>query len=155
MVMRNLFYLLLTSSIFIVLFLFLRAAFRKKTSMRLQYALWLLVLGKLLLPVPLLESPFSLFTVTQKADFKIQEQAPEMQSFQKNTNSYNDQLKNNGNQNRRKRRNPGARHRRHYNISADHNNISMRKIQHFGNSINHGIAQSNNRIYTSQTDTVD
>ena len=99
MVMRNLFYLLLTSSIFIVLFLFLRAAFRKKTSMRLQYALWLLVLGKLLLPVPLLESPFSLFTVTQKADFKIQEQAPEMQSFQKNTNSYNDQLKNNGNQN--------------------------------------------------------
>ncbi len=97
--MRNLFYLLLTSSIFIVLFLFLRAAFRKKTSMRLQYALWLLVLGKLLLPVPLLESPFSLFTVTQKADFKIQEQAPEMQSFQKNTNSYNDQLKNNGNQN--------------------------------------------------------
>ena len=93
MVMRNLFYLLLTSSIFIVLFLFLRAAFRKKTSMRLQYALWLLVLGKLLLPVPLLESPFSLFTVTQKADFKIQEQAPEMQSFQKNTNSYNDQLK--------------------------------------------------------------
>ena len=46
MVMRNLFYLLLTSSIFIVLFLFLRAAFRKKTSMRLQYALWLLVLGK-------------------------------------------------------------------------------------------------------------
>ena len=99
MVMRNLFYLLLTSSIFIVLFLFLRTAFRKKTSMRLQYALWLLVLGKLLLPVPLLESPFSLFTVTQKADFKIQEQAPEMQSFQKNTNSYNDQLKNNGNQN--------------------------------------------------------
>ena len=88
MVMRNLFYLLLTSSIFIVLFLFLRAAFRKKTSMRLQYALWLLVLGKLLLPVPLLESPFSLFTVTQKADFKIQEQAPEMQSFQKNNISF-------------------------------------------------------------------
>ncbi len=54
---------ILTSSIFILIIVFLRAVFRGKINMRLQYALWLLVVIKLLLPIPMIESPISIFNL--------------------------------------------------------------------------------------------
>lgn len=54
-----------TSSVFIVMMIVLRALFRGKISMRLQYALWLLVAIKLLvIPVPSVSSPVSFMHLT-------------------------------------------------------------------------------------------
>lgn len=58
--MDNLYSSIFTSSLFIFAMVLIRAVSRKKTSMRLQYALWLLVAAKLLVfPVPLAESQVS------------------------------------------------------------------------------------------------
>lgn len=51
---------ILTSSIFILLIVIFRAVFRRKISMRLQYALWLLVaVNLLMIPIPKMESILS------------------------------------------------------------------------------------------------
>ena len=54
---------LLTSSVLILALLVLRQAFRKKISRRAQYALWGLVLARLLIPVSLPAVDFSVLTV--------------------------------------------------------------------------------------------
>ena len=54
---------LLTSSVLILALLILRQAFRKKISRRAQYALWGLVLARLLIPVSLPAVDFSVLTV--------------------------------------------------------------------------------------------
>ena len=40
-------------------------------------------------------------------------------------------------------------------IRADHDNISMSEVQHFSDSVYHGITKSDDRIYTSEADTTD
>ncbi len=51
---------ILTSSIFILLIVIFRAVFRRKISMRLQYALWILVaINLLMIPIPKMESVLS------------------------------------------------------------------------------------------------
>jgi len=50
---------IITSSVLIAVVIALRFLFKGKISRRLQYALWGLVLFRLLLPIPLFESPFS------------------------------------------------------------------------------------------------
>ncbi len=50
---------MITSSVLIVVLIILRSLFRKKISCRLQYALWGMVLLRLLMPFPLIESPLS------------------------------------------------------------------------------------------------
>ena len=40
------------------------------------------------------------------------------------------------------------------NITSDHNKIAMRKIKHFGNSINHRITKGNYGIDTAKTKTI-
>lgn len=63
--MENLYYMVFTTSLFILVFLLLRTAVRNKTSMRLQYALWLLVAVKLLVfPVPQMESFLSVWQLS-------------------------------------------------------------------------------------------
>lgn len=54
---------LVTSSALIVLVIVIRALFRGKISCRLQYALWSLVLIRLMLPFPLLGSQLSIMNV--------------------------------------------------------------------------------------------
>lgn len=54
---------LLTSSILIIAVILLRMVFQKKIRAIVQYALWLLVLARLLLPFGLGESPWSILTV--------------------------------------------------------------------------------------------
>lgn len=51
---------ILRSSVLIVTLLLLRLFFRKAISRRMQYALWTLVLLRLLLPFSLPSTPFSL-----------------------------------------------------------------------------------------------
>ena len=41
------------------------------------------------------------------------------------------------------------------NIGTHHNHITVGKVQHLGNAINHGIAQGDNGIHSTDTDTVD
>ncbi len=54
-----------TSSAFILIIIILRAMFRRKISMRLQYALWFLVVVKLILiPIPRVSSPVSVMNLT-------------------------------------------------------------------------------------------
>lgn len=68
--MERLYDMIFTTSVFIAAVILLRAAVRNKISMRLQYALWLLVAVKLLVfPVPWLESVLSLqqLSVTEAA----------------------------------------------------------------------------------------
>ena len=40
-------------------------------------------------------------------------------------------------------------------IRADHNDVTMRKIQHFCYAVYHCITKCNDRIYTAKTDTID
>ena len=58
---------LLTSSVLILALLLLRRLFRGLISRRFQYALWLLVLVRLLIPVNLPEAEFSLLTAAEPA----------------------------------------------------------------------------------------
>lgn len=57
--------ILLTSSILILALLLLRALFRSAVPRRVQYALWLLVLVRLLMPVHLPAVNFSLLTAAE------------------------------------------------------------------------------------------
>ena len=51
---------IITSSLLIMVVMGIRFLFRTKISRRLQYMLWGLVLLRLLLPFPIIESPFSI-----------------------------------------------------------------------------------------------
>ena len=57
--------ILLTSSALILAILLLRLVFRNRISRRAQYALWLLVLARLLVPVSLPGVTFSLLTAAE------------------------------------------------------------------------------------------
>ena len=57
--------ILLTSSALILALLILRRVFRNRISRRAQYALWLLVLARLLIPVSLPGVDFSLLTAAE------------------------------------------------------------------------------------------
>ena len=59
--------ILLTSSILILALLLLRVLFRSAVPRRVQYALWLLVLVRLLVPVNLPAVNFSLLTAAARA----------------------------------------------------------------------------------------
>jgi beta-lactamase regulating signal transducer with metallopeptidase domain len=59
--------LIITSSVLILVVIVLRHFLKGKISLRLQYALWALVLLRLLVPVALFESPFSVMNAVQAA----------------------------------------------------------------------------------------
>jgi len=59
--------LIITSSVLILVVIVLRHFLKGKISLRLQYALWALVLLRLLVPVTLFESPFSVMNAVQAA----------------------------------------------------------------------------------------
>lgn len=72
--MENLYYMVFTTSLFILAFLLLRTAVRNKISMRLQYALWLFVAVKLLVfPVPRMESFLSVWQISEIWEDRQQE----------------------------------------------------------------------------------
>ena len=54
--------ILITSSVLILALLVLRRVFREKISRRAQYALWLLVLARLLIPVSLPTAGFGVLS---------------------------------------------------------------------------------------------
>ena len=58
---------IVTSSALILILAGLRLVLKGKVSLRLQYALWLLVLVRLLCPVNLISSPTSILNVTKEA----------------------------------------------------------------------------------------
>lgn len=62
---------MLTSSVLILAVLLLRVLFRKSISRRVQYALWLVVAVRLLLPVSLPALPFSVLSSTQSAQSSL------------------------------------------------------------------------------------
>ena len=64
---------LLTSSALILALLLVRRAFREKISRRVQYALWGLVLLRLLIPVQLPAVDFSLLSVAEPAAARVEE----------------------------------------------------------------------------------
>ncbi len=66
--------ILLTSSALILALLVLRLLFRNRISRRVQYALWLLVLARLLIPASLPEAGFSLLTVAEPVVQQMQTQ---------------------------------------------------------------------------------
>ncbi len=57
---------IISSSVLIVLVIALRHVLRGKISLRLQYALWLVVLVRLLMPVSIADSSFSIASLLQK-----------------------------------------------------------------------------------------
>ena len=64
--------ILLTSSVLILALLALRRVFRRTVSRRVQYALWGLVLLRLLIPVSLPAAGFSLLTAAEPAVKNLQ-----------------------------------------------------------------------------------
>lgn len=66
--------ILMTSSVLIVLLLILRQAFRKAIPCRVQYALWALVLVRLLVPVNLPAVDFSVLTAAQDVNTQVETQ---------------------------------------------------------------------------------
>ena len=58
---------ILSSSVLILVVIALRFALRQKLSLRLQYALWLLVLVRLLVPVSFGSSPYSVASAVELA----------------------------------------------------------------------------------------
>ena len=58
---------IISSSVLIILIMFVRLVFREKMSQRLHYALWLLVLIRLLVPFSLGETEISIDNFTEKA----------------------------------------------------------------------------------------
>ncbi len=69
--------ILISSTLLIGVILLLRALLRNRVSHRLQYALWLLVALRLLIPVQFGQSQYSVATLTQQAA-----QTPPVQQFQ-------------------------------------------------------------------------
>ncbi len=65
---------LLTSSVLILALLILRRVFRGTLSRRVQYALWALVLARLLLPVDLPTAGFSLLTAARPVEEAVRQQ---------------------------------------------------------------------------------
>ena len=63
--------ILITSSVLILALLVLRRVFREKISRRAQYALWLLVLLRLLIPGTVGESVLSVQRPLQQAETQI------------------------------------------------------------------------------------
>lgn len=61
--------LMITSSVLILVVILLRHFLKGKISMRLQYAIWALVLIRLLVPVTLFESPISVMNAVQAAKY--------------------------------------------------------------------------------------
>lgn len=57
--------IMITSSVLIVALILLRRLWRNKISRRLQYALWLLVALRLLIPVTVFENPFNVMNVLE------------------------------------------------------------------------------------------
>ena len=57
--------LIIASSVLILVVIVLRHFLKGKISLRLQYALWALVLLRLLVPAALLESPISVMNAVQ------------------------------------------------------------------------------------------
>ena len=47
-----------------------------------------------------------------------------------------------------------SRHSGKHYIGPDHNDIAVGKIQHLGDTVNHRISQGDNRVHTSETDSV-
>ena len=41
-----------------------------------------------------------------------------------------------------------------YHKGSDHNNVSVREIQHLRNAVHHGVSQGDNRVYASQADSI-
>ncbi len=68
---------LLTSSALILALLVLRRVFRKRISRRVQYALWGLVLVRLLVPVNLPAADFSVLSVSEPARVQMEERLEE------------------------------------------------------------------------------
>lgn len=75
--------LIITSSVLILVVIAIRYALRGKISLRLQYALWLVVLVRLLMPVSIGESRISLMNMVEKsATYGLAEQTlSEMQIY--------------------------------------------------------------------------
>ena len=69
--------MLLTSSALILALLVLRRVFRKRISRRVQYALWGLVLLRLLVPVNLPAADFSVLSVSEPARVQMEERLEE------------------------------------------------------------------------------
>ena len=67
---------LLTSSALILALLVLRLVFRRRISRRVQYALWLLVLVRLLVPVSLPGTPVSLLTAAEPVVQRLETERP-------------------------------------------------------------------------------
>ena len=65
--------ILITSTVLILALLLLRRLFQKVLSRRMQYALWALVLVRLLLPVTLPASDFSVLTAAQGVEQVVTE----------------------------------------------------------------------------------
>ena len=68
---------LLTSSALILALLVLRQVFRKRISRRVQYALWGLVLVRLLVPANLPAADFSMLSVSEPARVQMEERLEE------------------------------------------------------------------------------
>ena len=66
--------ILITSSLLILALLTLRRVFRHKISRRVQYALWLVVALRLLVPVSLPDMGFSALSVTQNVQETVSAQ---------------------------------------------------------------------------------
>lgn len=67
--------LIITSSVLILMVILLRHFFKGKISLRLQYALWALVLIRLIVPITLFESPISVMNAVERsAAYKVAKQ---------------------------------------------------------------------------------
>lgn len=81
---------LLTSSALILALLALRQVFRSRISRRAQYAQWLLVLVRLLVPVSLPGAPFSLLTAAEPVDQAVTERLEGQMVYALPTEVYDD-----------------------------------------------------------------
>ena len=79
---------ILSSSLLILIVLVLRRSLRGKVSPRLQYALWLLVLLRLLIPGTLISSPISIAQLLPDPNEPTYTVATQAHQFQRNTGYY-------------------------------------------------------------------
>ena len=70
--------ILITSSALILALLVLRRLFRKRISRRLQYALWGLVLLRLLIPANLPAAEFSVLSAAQPVRAQVEERLSQL-----------------------------------------------------------------------------
>ena len=50
---------------------------------------------------------------------------------------------------------PGSTEGEEYDVAADHDDIAVGEVQHFGNAVDHRVPQGDQRIHAPQTDAVD